>query len=164
MSKRIEIAPASGKLAVLTPGLGAVATTFIAGVIAARKGLAEPIGSLTQMGTIRLGKRTENRSPMIKDFVPLASMEDLVFGGWDIFEDNVYQAALTAGVLDRRLLDQIKPDLEAIRPMKAVFDQRFVKNLEGTHVKTEKTLWDKAAALKEDIRAFQKASGADRVG
>lgn len=163
MSKPIEIAPAKGKLAILTPGLGAVATTFIAGVIAARKGLAAPIGSLTQMGTIRLGKRTENRSPMIKDFVPLASLEDVVFGGWDIFEEDAYQAAVTAGVLDRRLLDQIKPELAAIRPMKAVFDQRYVKNLEGTHVKTEPTLWEKAEALKEDIRAFQKKHGADRA-
>jgi len=163
MAKATEITPATGKLGILTPGLGAVSTTFMAGVLAMRKQLSEPIGSLTQMGTIRLGKRTDNRSPHIKDFVPLASPDDLVFGAWDIFEDNAYQAALKAGVLDRTLLDQIRPEMEAIRPWPAVFDQRYVKNLEGSHIKTHATLWDKAEALKEDIRAFQAESGADRV-
>ncbi len=163
MSKPMEIPPATGKLGVLTPGLGAVATTFIAGVLAARKGLAEPIGSLTQMGTVRLGKRTEDRSPRIKDFVPLAALEDLVFGAWDIFPDDAYESAVKAGVLDRALLDQIQPELESIRPMTAVFDPRFVKKLHGTHVKQEPTLWEKAEALKEDMRRFQQEHGVDRL-
>src|ERR1700754_4721231 len=112
-----EIAPAKGKLGIMIPGMGAVATTFVAGVEAVRKGISSPIGSLTQMGTIRLGKRTEGRSPKIKDFVPLARLDDLVFTGWDIFEDDVYAAACTAGVLERSLLDSIRPELEAIKPM-----------------------------------------------
>jgi myo-inositol-1-phosphate synthase len=163
MNEPIKIAPPEGKLGVLTPGLGAVSTTFIAGVLAARKGLGQPIGSLTQMGTVRLGKRTENRSPMIKDFVPLAGMEDLVFGAWDIFPESAYEAAIKAGVLDKNLLDQIRDEMDAIRPMKAVFDQRFVKNLDGPHKKEAPTLWDLAEALKEDIRTFQKESGVSRV-
>ncbi len=157
------IAPATGKLAVLTPGLGAVSTTFIAGVCAARRGLGRPIGSLTQMGTIRLGKRTENRSPLIHDFVPLAQLDDLVFGGWDIFPDNAYESACHAGVLDRQLLDQLRPDLEVIKPMTAVFDRRFVKKLDGPHVKRGHDLFELAEALKEDIRNFQQTSGAQRV-
>jgi myo-inositol-1-phosphate synthase len=163
MGKPVDIAPAKGKLGVLTPGMGAVATTFMAGVFAVRKGLAEPVGSLTQMGTVRLGKRTENRSPRIKDFVPLAPIEDLVFGGWDIFTDNAYEAAVKAGVLERKLLDPIRPELESVRPMTAVFDKRFVKKLDGPNVKREGTLWDKAEAVKADIRAFREQSGADRV-
>jgi len=163
MSEQSRIAPATGKLGVLTPGLGAVATTFMAGVIAARKGLASPIGSLTQMGTIRLGKRTEDRSPMIKDFVPLSTMDDLVFGGWDIFTDDAYQAALKAGVLDRTLLDPIRKELEDIKPMKAVFDKRWVKKLDGEHVKSEKSLWDLAEAVKTDIKSFKANSGCERV-
>jgi myo-inositol-1-phosphate synthase len=153
----------SGKLGVLTPGLGAVATTFIAGVEAVRNGLAKPIGSLTQMGTIRLGKRTENRVPAIRDFVPLAEIDDLVFGGWDIFEDNTYEAAIKAGVLDRELLGAIRPFLEAIQPMKAVFDQRYVKKLHGTWVKDGKTWYDKAEQLKEDIAAFKEANRCERL-
>src|SRR5215216_6050720 len=129
MSTPVQIAPATGRLGVLLVGLGAVSTTTIAGVLAIRRGLASPIGSLTQMGTIRLGKRTEGRSPLIKDFVPLAPLEDVVFGGWDIFDDNSYEAAKTAGVLDETLLNQIRPELEAIRPMSAVFDRRYVKRL-----------------------------------
>jgi myo-inositol-1-phosphate synthase len=152
-----------GKLGVLLPGMGAVGTTFIAGVIAVRKGLGKPFGSLTQMGTIRLGKRTENRVPMIKDFVPLADLDDLVFGGWDIFEDNVYQAALKAGVLEKGLLDQIKPELEAIKPMKAVFDQNYVKKLHGTYVKKAATKWDYAQMLMEDISNFKEKNNLDRV-
>ena len=113
MSTPVEIAPARGKLGILLVGLGAVSTTTIAGVLAIRKGLAKPIGSLTQMGTIRLGKRTEGRSPKINDFVPLAGLDDIVFGGWDIFEDNCYEAAKTAGVLEPALLDQIKAELES---------------------------------------------------
>ena len=122
-----DIQRASGKLGILMPGLGAVSTTFIAGTIAIRKGISEPIGSLTQMGSLRLGKRNENREVNINDFVPLASLDDLVFGGWDIFEDNCYEAAVKAGVIDVSLLDQIKSELSSIKPMKAVFDKKFVK-------------------------------------
>ena len=132
MPRRIE--PADGKLGILMPGLGAVATTFIAGVAAVRRGIALPIGSLTQLGTIRLGKRTDGRSPRIHDFVPLASLENLVFGGWDIFPDDTYQAAVHAGVLERGLLDQVKADLEAVRPMPAVCDRRYVRTLDGPNV------------------------------
>lgn len=124
MKQPSELAPAQGKLGILLVGLGAVSTTFIAGVQAIRKGVARPIGALTQMGTIRLGKRTDSRSPLIKDFVPLADLRDIVFGGWDIFEDNCYEAASTAGVLERSLLDEVKSELEAIRPMTAVFDRQ----------------------------------------
>ena len=156
-----KIAPATGKLGVMVVGLGAVATTFIAGVEAVRKGLAKPIGSLTQMGTVRLGKRTENKSPLIKDFVPLADLNDIVFTGWDIFEDNVYEAAAHAEVLDRRLVDQLKPYLETIKPMPAVFDQYYVKRLHGTHVKKGKNKRELAEQVREDIRAFKKT--VDRV-
>src|SRR5215207_10604892 len=134
-TKDAGIGPAEGKLGVLLVGLGAVSTTFIAGVEAIKKGIAQPIGSLTQMGTIRLGKRTDNRVPLLKDFVPLAQLEDLVFGAWDIFPDSAYEAAVEAGVLERDLLEKLRPELEAIRPMKGVFDPRFVKRLHGTHVK-----------------------------
>jgi myo-inositol-1-phosphate synthase len=152
-----------GKLGILTPGMGAVATTFIAGVEAVREGLASPHGSLTQMGTIRLGKRTDNRVPTIKEFIPLAELKDLVFGGWDIFEDNGYEAAIKAGVLRRELLDKIKPFLESIRPMKAVFDQKYVKKLSGTWVKDAKSWYDLAEQLKEDILSFKEANGCDRL-
>ncbi|GBE28431.1 inositol-3-phosphate synthase [bacterium BMS3Bbin03] len=152
-----------GKLGVLLPGMGAVGTTFIAGVEAIKKGLGKPIGSLTQMGTIRLGKRTEKRVPKIKDFVPLANLEDLVFGGWDIFEDNAYRAALKAGVLDKTLLDQLKPELEVIQPMKAVFDQNYVKKLHGTYVKKAETKWDYAQMLMEDIANFKEKNHLDRI-
>ena len=121
MKKGIEIQPANGKLGVLTPGMGAVATTFVAGIYAVRKGLGNPIGSLTQMGTIRLGKRTDKRIPMIRDFVPLSGLEDLVFGGWDIFDKDMYAAAVNAGVLERPLLDRVKSELQEIKPMAAVF-------------------------------------------
>jgi myo-inositol-1-phosphate synthase len=126
-----QIQPANGKLGVMIVGMGAVATTLVAGVEAVRRGLAKPIGSLTQMGTIRLGKRTEGRSPLIKDFVPLARLEDLCFTGWDIFPDNMYQAASTAGVLDRDQLEEVRPFLEGIRPLCSVFDQYYVKRLNG---------------------------------
>jgi myo-inositol-1-phosphate synthase len=159
----VDIAPATGKLGILTPGLGAVSTTFVAGVHAVRRGLAAPVGSLTQMGTVRLGKRTENRSPRISEFVPLAGLEDLVFGAWDIFPDNAYESAVKAGVLERALVDQLRPELEALRPMPAVFDQRWVKRLNGPHVKTKGSLRDKAEALKDDIRGFQRTTGAERV-
>src|ERR1700747_2683412 len=121
---KTDIRPAEGRLGILIPGLGAVATTLIAGVEAVKKGISQPIGSLTQMGTIRLGKRTEARSPKIKDFVPLADLNDIVFGGWDIFEEDCYAAARTAGVLEASQLDRVRDELEAIRPMPAVFDQR----------------------------------------
>jgi myo-inositol-1-phosphate synthase len=158
-----QIKEAKGKLGVLMPGLGAVATTFIAGVESIKKGLSKPIGSVAQMGHIRLGKRTENRNPLIKDFVPLASLNDLVFGGWDVYEDNVYTAAVKAEVLDRFMLEAIKPELESIVPMKAAFDKNFVKNLDGTHVKDYKTRYDLAQAVIEDIKNFQKEKGCDRV-
>ena len=158
-----KIADAKGKLGILLVGMGAVSTTTIAGVLAIRKGLSKPIGSLTQMGTIRLGKRTEGRSPLIKDFVPLASLEDVVFGGWDIFEDNAYEAAKTAGVLDKDLLEQIRPELEAIKPMSAVFDRRYVKRLDGPNVKKGKNKKDLAEQLIEDMRRFKQANGCDRL-
>ena len=159
----VDIKPAEGKLGVLLPGMGAVATTFIAGVEAVKAGLGAPIGSLTQMGTVRLGKRTENRSPRVKDMVPLAELDDLVFGGWDVFEDNVYEAACKAGVLERTLLDRLRPALEPIRPMPAVFDQRYVKKLHGTNVKKGDSWMEKARALMDDIERFKKANGCTRV-
>ncbi len=157
------IAPAEGRLGVLLPGLGAVATTFIAGVEAVRQGLAQPVGSLTQMSNIRLGRRTDNRNPKIKDFVPLAGLEELVFGGWDIYPDNVYQAALKAGVLEPALLEAVRPQLEAIRPMKAAFDQRYVKNLDGTHVKSYSRKDELADQLREDIRSFKRQHDCERL-
>jgi myo-inositol-1-phosphate synthase len=161
--KNLEITPATGKLGILLVGLGAVSTTTIAGVLAVRRGLANPIGSLTQMGTIRLGKRTEGRSPKINEAVPLVNLDNIVFGGWDIFEENSYQAARTAGVLEPSLLDQIKPELEAIKPMKAVFDQRYVKRLDGPNVKKGKNKKDLAEQLRADIRAFKKDNNLDRL-
>ncbi|MGB9773088.1 MAG: inositol-3-phosphate synthase [Bacteroidota bacterium] len=158
-----NILPPNGKVGVLLPGLGAVATTFIAGVIAVRKGIAQPFGSLTQMGTIRLGKRTEHRFPKIKDFVPLAELSQLVFGGWDIFEETAYEAAKHAGVLDAQLLEELRPELETISPMKAVFDQRYVRRLHGTHVKHAPTLYDLMEMLREDIRSFKAMNHLDRL-
>ena len=155
MGKGIEIQPANGKLGVLTPGMGAVATTFVAGIYAVRKGLGTPIGSLTQMGTIRLGKRTDKRIPMIRDFVPLSGLDDLVFGGWDIFDDDMYSAAVAAGVLERQTLDGIKTELESVKPMPAVFDQSYVKRLKGTHVKNGKTKMDLADQLRRDLQDFK---------
>ena len=142
----------------MIPGMGAVATTFIAGVEAVRQGIAKPIGSLTQMGTIRLGKRTDGRIPLIKDFVPLARLDDLTFTGWDIFDDNVFEAARTAQVLDRDQLERIRPFLEGIRPMPAVFDQYYVKRLNGSNVKKGKNKRDLAEQLRADIQAFKKAT------
>jgi myo-inositol-1-phosphate synthase len=158
-----KIAKADGKLGVLLVGLGAVSTTTIAGVMAVRRGLARPIGSLTQMGTIRLGKRTEGRSPAIRDFVPLASLDDVVFGGWDIFDENSYEAAKTAGVLDVDLLEQIRPELERITPMPAVFERKYVKRLDGPNVKKGRTKRDLAEQLREDIRRFKKDNGVSRL-
>jgi len=158
-----EIQAPKGKLGVMIPGMGAVATTFVAGVEAIRKGLAKPIGSLTQMGTIRLGKRTDALSPKIKEFVPLATLNDLVFTGWDIIEDNMYAAAAKAGVLERQLLDQVKPFLSSIKPRKAVFDHNYVKKLDGPNVKKGKNKMDLAEQVRADIREFRKSSGATRL-
>jgi len=150
-------------MGVLLVGLGAVSTTTIAGVIAVRKGLAKPIGSLTQMGTIRLGKRTEGRSPRIGDVVPLASLDDLVFGGWDIFEEDCYAAARTAGVIEPSLLDKIRSELERIKPWPAVFDRRYVKRLDGPNVKKGRNKRDLAEQVMEDIRRFKEDNALDRL-
>ncbi len=163
VQKGAEIAPAKGKLGVLLVGLGAVSTTFIAGVEAIKKGIAEPIGSLTQMGAIRLGKRTDNRVPLIKDFVPLARLEDLVFGAWDIFPDSAYEAAMHAGVLEKDLLARVKASLQKIKPMKAVFDQSYVKRLHGTNVKKGKTKMALAEQLIDEIAAWRKKNRCARV-
>ena len=157
------VAPAEGKLGILLPGMGAVATTLIAGVLSVRKGGSQPIGSLTQMGNIRIGKRTANNYPKIKDFVPLTDLHDIEFGGWDVYEDNVYEAALKAEVLDNRLLNTIRPELEALRPMKAAFDKHFVKNLDGTHVKTYTTKYDLAEQLIADMRSFKAERNCSRL-
>ena len=161
--RECAIEPAKGKLGVMIPGMGAVATTFVAGVEAVRKGIAHPIGSLTQMGTVRLGKRTDGRSPKIKDFVPLAGLDDLVFTGWDIFEDNMYAAARNAGVLERDLLDKVKKRLSAITPMKAVFDHNYVKKIDGPNVKKGKNKLELAEQLRQDIRDFKKSSRVSRL-
>ena len=161
--KGVRIEPAAGKLGVLLPGIGAVSTTFIAGVEAVKKGLAKPIGSLTQMGTIRLGKRTEHRVPAIKGFVPLASLEDLVFGGWDIYPEDAYHAAINAGVLDPSLLEAVRPELKKIRPWPAVFDQHYVKRLRGSHVKKAKNKMDLAEQLRDDIEIFRKKHRLSRL-
>jgi myo-inositol-1-phosphate synthase len=159
-----EIAPAKGTLGVLCVGLGAVTTTFMAGVEHVRRGGAQPIGSLSQMATIRLGKRTEGRAPLIKEFVPLADLDDLVFGAWDPIPDDAYQSALTAGVLDRHEhVEPIAAFLKGIAPMPAVFDQAYVKRLQGSNVKRAKTKRDLAEALREDLRAFRRERGCDRL-
>jgi myo-inositol-1-phosphate synthase len=158
-----EIRPASGKLGVLLPGMGAVATTFVAGVEAIRSGLSKPVGSLTQQGTIRLGKRTDNRCPRIDELVPLAPLSSIEFGGWDIFEDNVYVAAKKAGVLNNEHLAALKPFLETIKPWPAVFDSQYVKKLHGTHVKTGKNKKELADQVEEDIFRFKKEKGLDRL-
>ena len=163
MKRPPQIAPATGRLGVLLVGLGAVSTTFIAGVHALRKKIAAPTGSLTQMGTIRLGKRTEGRSPLIRDFVPLAELDDLVFGGWDIFEEDCYEAARTAGVLDPALLDKIRPELQSIRPWTAVFDQQYVKRLSGSNVKRGAGKRELADQVIDDIRRFKADNGLERL-
>jgi myo-inositol-1-phosphate synthase len=159
----VQIAPAEGKLGVLIPGIGAVSTTFIAGVEAVKRGLAAPIGSLTQLSTIRLGKRTDGRSPLIKHFVPLAGLSDLVFGGWDIYEDTAYQAAANAKVLEPALLDQVKEPLSAIRPMKAVFDPDYIRRINGPNVKQGGSKMDQAEMLMDDIEQFRKANDVSRM-
>jgi myo-inositol-1-phosphate synthase len=161
--KPVDIQPAKGKLGILLVGLGAVSTTVIAGVLAIRKNLAVPIGSLTQMGTLRLGKRTEGRSPKISDILPLASLDDVVFGGWDLFDENSYEAAKTAGVLDASLLDQIRPELEALTPWPAVFDRKYVKRLDGPNVKKGKNKLDLAEQVIGDIRKFKADHALDRL-
>ncbi|HZH32031.1 MAG TPA: inositol-3-phosphate synthase [Pyrinomonadaceae bacterium] len=163
IEKGAEIAPAKGKLGVLLVGLGAVSTTFIAGVEAIKAGLAEPIGSLTQMGTIRLGKRTDNRTPAIKDFVPLAGLNDLVFGAWDIFPESAYDAAMHAGVLEKDLLAKLKTPLQKIKPMKAVFDQNYVKRLNGENVKQGDNKFDLAEQLIAEIEEFKRKNKCARL-
>ncbi|MCH7820312.1 MAG: inositol-3-phosphate synthase [Candidatus Marinimicrobia bacterium] len=158
-----NIPKADGKLGILLPGMGAVTTTLIAGVESVRRGLNIPIGSLTQLGTIRLGKRTENKSPKIKDFVSVADLSDIVFGGWDIFEEDMYSAAKTSRVLKNEDIDPIKDFLSSIKPMKAVFDKNYIKNIEGTWVKEADTKYELGEALRQDIRDFKKMNDLDRV-
>jgi myo-inositol-1-phosphate synthase len=162
MSEKLDIQPASGKLGILTPGMGAVSSTFMAGVEAIRQGLSLPIGSVTQMGHIRLGKRTDGRQPLVKNFVPLAELDDVVFGGWDIFPDDVHAAAANAGVLPNELLDKLREPLSAIKPMTAVFDQYYVKKLHGEHVK-KGTKMELAEALMDDMESFKRDNGCDRL-
>src|SRR5436853_1367069 len=163
MPPPVDIAPARGRLGVMLVGLGAVSTTTIAGVLAIRKNLAKPIGSLTQMGTIRLGKRTEGRSPKINEVMPLAGLDDLVFGGWDIFNEDCYSAAKTAGVLEQSMLDKVRPELEKIRPWPAVFDQHYVKRLDGPNVKKGRNKRDLAEQVMADIQKFKKDNNLDRL-
>ena len=163
MSAPLQIAPAAGRLGILTPGMGAVASTAYAGVLATRKGLAEPIGSLTQMAHIRLGQRDEGRNPMIKDFVPLAGLDDVVFGGWDPISPNALEAARTCGVLDERDLGPLSGELEGINAMPAVFDQRWVKKLDGVRVKTGESKWDLAQQVMADIETFRTEQRCDRL-
>jgi len=163
MRRPANIATPKGKLGILTPGMGAVSTTLMAGVELVRQRASSPVGSLTQMGTIRLGKRTEARVPKIKDLVPLAKLEDLVFGGWDVYPDDAHQAAAKAGVLDGKDLAKVQKFLAGIRPMKAAFDQNYVKNLQGSNVKKGKTKFDLAEQIREDIRDFKKKNKLDRL-
>jgi len=163
IAKGTHIDEAKGKLGVLLVGMGAVSTTFIAGVEAIRRKMAQPIGSLAEMGTIRLGKRTEGRSPKIKEFVPLANLDDLVFGAWDLFEDNCYEAALHCGVLEKSMLETLRPQLEKIRPMAAVFDQHYVKRLNGTNIKQGKNKRDLAEQLINDIKEFSVKNDCSRL-
>ncbi len=163
-TKKVLATKPTGKLGILTPGMGAVATTFIAGVMAVNKGLSNPVGSLTQMGRMRIGKRTKkNNQPMISDVVPLQDLKKVVFGGWDIFNDNMYEAAVHADVLDINLLKKLKAPLSKIKPMKAVFDKNYVKKLNGTHVKKAKTKMDLAKELMKDIKKFKKDNKCDRL-
>lgn len=163
MTTKLEITPAGGKLGILTPGMGAVSSTFMAGVEAVRQGLTLPIGSLTQMGHIRLGKRTEGRQPLVRNFLPLADLNSIVFGGWDIFPDNVYESACKAGVLPEALLAKLQPQLEKIQPMPAVFEQHYVKKLNGPNVKTGLSKAEQAAAVIEDMENFKRRERCDRL-
>ena len=159
----VRISPAQGKLGVLIPGIGAVSTTFIAGVEAVKRGIAAPVGSLTQLATVRLGKRTEGRTPLIKDLVPLASLNDLEFAGWDIYEDTAYEAARKAAVLEPALIEQVREPLEKIHPMEAVFDREYVRRIHGPNVKEARTKMEKAEMLMDDVRQFQKRTGVART-
>ena len=161
--KKLKVEKPTGKLGILLPGMGAVATTFIAGVYAVNKNISKPIGSLTQMGRMRLGKRTEINKPLIKDVVPIQNLKNVVFGGWDIFEDNVYEAAVNAQVLDPTFLKKLKPALQKIKPMKAVFDKNYVKKLDGKHVKKGKNKMKLAEALMKDIKDFKKENNCSRL-
>jgi myo-inositol-1-phosphate synthase len=163
INKGVDVAPAQGKLGVLLVGLGAVSTTLVAGVEAIKRGISQPVGSLTQMGTIRLGKRTDGRTPLIKDFVPLAGLDDIVFGAWDIFSENAFDAAMNAGVLDKDLLNQVSEQLASLKPMPAVFEQNYVKRLHGENVKTGKTKMELAEQLIEDIARFKSDNGCSRL-
>ncbi len=163
LKKGVEVQKATGKLGILLPGLGAVATTFIAGVFAARRGLQKPIGSMTELGTIRLGKRTDNSTPRVRDYVSLATLDDLCFGGWDIFPENCHDAAVKAGVLETSLLTQVKDELAAVRPMPAVFEQAWVKKLNGPNVKKGKSKMELAEQVIADIQAFKRDNNCDRL-
>src|SRR5438132_13876123 len=163
MPTPVYIDPARGRLGVMLVGLGAVSTTTIAGALAVRKGIAKPIGSLTQMGTVRLGKRTEGRSPKISEVVPLSTLDDLVFGAWDIFEDDCYAAARTAGVIEPSLLENVRPELEKIRPWPAVFDRHYVKRLDGPNVRKGKNKKELAEQVADDIRRFKTDNKLDRL-
>ena len=163
LKKGVDVKPAQGKLGILLPGMGAVATTFMAGVMSIRRGLGKPIGSLTQMGHIRLGKRTDDNSPAIKDYVSLAKLDDIVFGGWDIFNDNAYEAAVRAGVLESKDLEPIKEELSAVKPMTAVFEQAYVKKITGPNVKKGTSKMDLADQLMADIKNFKEKNGCDRL-
>src|SRR5918999_250226 len=163
MSDARDIRAPHGKLGILLPGMGAVATTFIAGVGLGRRGLAEPVGSLTQLGTIRLGKRTEDRVPKIKEFVPLDGLDDLVFGGWDAFPDDAYEAATVAGVLEKEHLNAVRDELKAVEPFPAVFDPRYVARLDATHTKDYSSLREAAELVREDIRTFKQRHGLERA-
>ena len=163
MQRPQSVSPPQGKLGVLLPGIGAVSTTFIAGCLLSRRGLARPIGSLTQTGTIRLGKRTDNRSPKLSEFAPLARLEDLVFGGWDLYPDSAYQAAANANVLESRHLDPIKDELSTIRPMSAAFYPEYVKRLSGPNVKQASSKAEMVEQLREDVRRFIKENGCSRA-
>jgi myo-inositol-1-phosphate synthase len=163
INKGVEVAPAEGKLGILLVGLGAVSTTLVAGVEAIKRGISQPVGSLTQMGTIRLGKRTDGRTPMIKDFVPIAELDDIVFGAWDIFAENAFDAAMNAGVLEKDLLNQVSEQLASLKPMPAVFEQNYVKRLHGDNIKTGKNKMELAEQLIEDIARFKADNGCDRL-
>lgn len=163
VEKGVEIAPAEGKLGILLVGLGAVSTTLVAGVEAVKRGISQPVGSLTQLGTIRLGKRTDNRSPLIKDFVPLASLDDVVFGAWDIFSDSAYDAAMNAGVLEKDLVNHLSEPLSSLKPMPAVFEQNYVKRISGDNVKTGKNKMDLAEQLIQDIANFKQENNCSRL-
>lgn len=157
-----NVKPANGKLGILLPGMGAVASTFIAGVLSSRKGHSQPFGSLTQMGTIRIGDRKEDRFPLIKDYVPLAKLDDIVFGGWDIFPENMFEVCMKADVLKASDILPIKEELESIQPMPAVFSEKYIRNITGPNMKTG-NLWEKAEALRADMREFKAKNGCDRL-